>query len=91
VAGGGGDGGGAPGGTGASGVSTQTGSAQTPSTNTLGAGASTMSDQPPDQDNGHHDLGWLGLIGLAGLLGLRRRDPVRDEDRIETRRAGTVR
>jgi hypothetical protein len=36
-------------------------------------------------------LGWLGLIGLAGLLGLRRRDPVRDEDRIETRRAGTVR
>ena len=44
--------------------------AQTTSTDNAGQN-NTANGQ---QDTGHHDYGWIGLLGLAGLAGLLKRD-----------------
>lgn len=54
--------------------------AQTPAPDTRSAPGV---DRMVDRDD--RDWGWIGLLGLAGLAGLmRRRDPVRDHDRLAT-------
>jgi MYXO-CTERM domain-containing protein len=58
----------------------------TPSTTqTMGAGP----ESTDRQDDGHRDMGWIGLLGLAGLLGLRRKH--HHDDHVDTRRTTTAR
>jgi MYXO-CTERM domain-containing protein len=54
-----------------------------PATQTMGAGPDDMNT---NRDDGHRDMGWIGLLGLAGLLGLRRRhhDDPNDYNRTRT-------
>ncbi len=49
------------------------------------SGTTMNSSAPADQNQEHHDYGWVGLLGLAGLAGLRRRSDTSYTPDVRTR------